>query len=83
MPLGAMSAISELLFEWQGFRQASWGAMEQNVYCALSTDIAQHLSDVASATDHFDAFFEHFARAPKKRIGPEKTTAQHQLQQVN
>lgn len=70
VPLGALSCLSEVLFEWHGPRIASWAAMEDRVYDALPHDIAQHLNHVVEASADFDALFSHFVRAP----GARKTT---------
>lgn len=77
-PLGAMRALSETLFQQRSERRATWGAMEKSVTAVLPEAICAHLADVIAASDQFESFFEHFARAetpamksvPRKQIAP-------------
>lgn len=82
MSLGALGALSETLFAWRGARRASWGAMEQAVLAALPCEIAAHLRDVVAATDEFDAFFAHFARAPEHKVPVQALPKVAQLERI-
>ena len=62
-PLRTLGYISEILLAWESSRSASWDAIERRIYIALSDPVAQHLSEVVSATKHFASFWEYFSRA--------------------
>lgn len=61
-PLGAMSAVSQALFDLNGARQSSWDVMQSPLTQSLSDPVAQHLGDVVGASSEFGTFFEQFAR---------------------
>ncbi len=61
--IGALGAMSEILFSWDGPRSAQWSVMRRNVFTRLDDRVARHLSEIIKSTSEFEAFFEHFARA--------------------
>jgi hypothetical protein len=61
--IGALGAMSEILFSWDGPRSAQWSVMRRNVFTRLDDRVARHLSEIIKSTSEFEAFFDHFARA--------------------
>ncbi len=55
--------MSYLMMQMEGARSGDWSAMRPHVANALSPDSLQVIDMAANSSDHFDAFFEGFARA--------------------
>lgn len=60
---GALRPLSGALLAMSGARTGDWGAMQDSLYAMLEDHAAALLHDTATASPHFAAFFEGFARA--------------------
>lgn len=68
--VGALRPLSTCLFEMGEARSANWGGMRDRITPYLTEDTHEVLMAAERSTDHFEAFFERFARAGAPEPAP-------------